>query len=364
MTLLLPMLLACQDPFAVDRHDLVGFRIAAIEAEPVESTTEPRAWDVRLAVVVDGRPFADEQPLLSWFWLEDPVELEAADALSEPDGVGPAPSLTAPEGQSVLGLLARYGDEEQRSFLVLDDTAAAPSAAGARPERVRARAVDLPVDTLDPETSAVEARRNLPVGSDSTSVVSGEALRLDAPGVPNTERVRWMATAGTFLELDGATTDWFASDLTLDEGEVEERADLPEQVVTFLALSTGSHRSRFAATDRIVSAEEPPDHTQVHGRLLYGADLDRPAYATLVADDLAPSGLALVDPTPIDPVPRDLQELELFDPGTTALPCFEPVFGPFDPNWLLELLCPRAPLDGARVLVVPDVWRDAITEAP
>ncbi len=364
MILLLPLLLACQDPFEVDRHDLVGFRIAAIEAEPVELPSGSRTWEVHLAVVADGRPFVDEQPLMSWFWLEDPHELETADALSDPAAVGPAPSLTAPEGRPVLGLLARHGDEEQRSFLVLDDAAATMDAAGVRPERVRARALDFPLSTLDRETSAVETRRALPVGPEVVSVVAGGALRLDALGVSDTERVRWMATAGTFLELDGSSTDWFASDLTLDAGEVEERDDLPQQVVTFLALSTGSHRSRFAATDRLVTQEPPPATTLVNGRLLVGADLDRPTFVTLVADDDAPSGLALTDPTPIDPAPRDLQELEAFAAGTTALPCFDPVAGPFDPNWLLEVRCPRAPLDGARVLVVPDLWRDTYGGTP
>jgi hypothetical protein len=257
----------------------------------------------------------------------------------------------------VLGLLARYGDREQRSFLTLGDDALSSTAAGPRPERVRARGIDLPVDDLDPETSALEARRALPVGDDAAAVSSGEALRLDAVGVPATGRVRWMATAGTFLELDGATTDWFASDLYLDEGEVEDREDLTDRAVTFLALSTGSQRSRFAATDRIVTSENLAAHTWVNGRLLFGVDLDRPAYVTLALDDLAPSGLAIVDADPVDPEPRDLEALGDLNARTASLPCFEPVDGPFDPNWLLELRCPRAPLDGAEVLLVPDAWR-------
>jgi len=350
---LLPLLLACQEPFPVDRHDLVGFRIAAIEVEPTEDDT----WVPRLAAVVDGKPYADGQPLLAWYWLEQAEDLDGIDALSEPDAVGPAPELELEPNRPVLALLARFGSEEQRSFVRLDEAARDPLAAGTRPERIRARSVPLEVDTLDEDSSSLEARRGLAPGDEVTTVPSGRALRLDALGVPGAGQVRWMATAGTFLELDGATTDWLASDLTLDDGEVETRADLTDQVVTFVGLSVGSGRARFAATDRIVTEENLAAHVWVEGRLLFGVDLDGPAYVTLQVDDLSPSGLTFVGPEPVDPPPADLEALEELDPGTSALSCFEPVDGPFDPNWLLELRCPRRELDGARVLVVPDAWR-------
>ncbi len=350
------LLLACQDPFAVDRHDLVGFRIAAIEAEPADEDDLDGAWIPRIAAVVDGHPYADEQPLLSWYWLERADDLFTVDALDAPDAVGPAPTLDLDPDRPVLGLLARYGGDEQRSFLVLDEEARQPGSAGPRPEAVRARAVALPVDSLDPETSSVDARRGLATGDDAISVPTGQALRLDALGVPDSGRVRWMATAGTFLELTGASTDWLASDVYLDDGEVEDRADLTDQAVTFLALSTGSHRSRFAATDRLVTAENVAGHVFVHGRLLLGVDLDRPAFVTLRRNDDAPNGLTFVQPEEVEPEPT-LESLDALDAGTGALECFEPVRGPFEVDWLLELRCPRAPMDGARVLLVPDAWR-------
>lgn len=334
--MLLAWLLACQTPFGTDRHDLVGFRVAAIEVGPAGPGDDVTP---RLAVIVDSRPFADDQPLLDWFWLTDPQELQHVDALDLPDGLGPAPTLTVPSDRAVLGLLARQGSEEQRAFVVLDPLAGV----GDDPVRIAATTVELSLDDWTEETVQASERAALPTGSETDQVDVSGFLRLRAEGVETTGRVRWMATAGTFFELDGATSDWVAADVVLDDGAIESSVPSPEGPVTVIALSTGQDAARFRATDLWVG--EADAFTRTQGRVLPGLALDGPATVRLVADDMAPSGLSIADPEPA--LPTD-------EPGTASLPCFAPVDGPFDPNWLLELRCAREALVGRRVLVVPD----------
>jgi hypothetical protein len=323
-------LIACQDPFGADRHDLVGFRIAAIE---VHTPTPDRAYP-RLAMIVDDRPWTDSQPLLSWFWLEHAEELTDIDALTEPAGVGPRPDLFRVEGRPVLGLLARWGDEERRAFVTIADE----RGIGAVPTDVSVHAVDVEeADLADP------ARADIPSGERVQEVESAGFVRMHAEGVPADGRVRWMATAGSFFEVDGATADWAASDIVLDGGEVESSVPEEDGAVTVVALSTGTTESRFAATDLTIGPGGLM--TRTHGRLLPGLALDGPAIVTLVADDSAPSGLSIADP---EPSTADAPA------GTSALECFVGVAGTFDPNWLLEMRCSREAIAGARVLVVPD----------
>ena len=86
--MLLALLAACQAPFGADRHDLVGFRVAAIDADPVRDGGTTTA---RIAMIVDGRPFSHAPVDLAWYLLADPDELLDIDPLSEADGVGPEP---------------------------------------------------------------------------------------------------------------------------------------------------------------------------------------------------------------------------------------------------------------------------------
>src|SRR5690606_11575136 len=50
-------------------------------------------------------------------------------------------------------------------------------------------------------------------------------------------RTRWMATAGTFLELDSHTTDWVSADLVLDDLETESVEPLAPGPITVVALA-------------------------------------------------------------------------------------------------------------------------------
>lgn len=325
------LLLACQAPFGTDRHDLVGFRVAALSAEVAAGGAEPRA-----AVVVDGRMWADELPELRWYRVEDADELEALDASEEPIATGPSPVLT--DLQGTLGLIATHSGEERRALLPLP-SAPPPTVS------VATAALPLELDRVEGDELALEARGRLEA-TPATEVPVGGFARLTAE-VDASVRTRWMATGGTFLELDAHTADWAAGHLLLDDGELEERSVDGAGAVVFVVLALADEATAWASADLWVG--DAPPRVRVGGLSLpVDAAVDGPLVGTLAADDDAPVGLALegVEAAP-DPLPS-------VDPyGTEALDCAAPVSGPFDPVWLVEGLCARGAVVGARVVVEP-----------
>ncbi len=304
-------LAACQEPFAEDRHDLSGFRIAAVEVAVSDEGTvlEPRA-----AIVVDGRPWAARPATLDWYQVADIDAVEAIEPETPIDATGPTPTLPVRADLPVLALVARHDGREERGFAVMDP----PADAGA--------------------FLAVFATR--PSGEIVDSVAVGEVVRLTADVGPPRGVVRWMATAGTFSELAPLVAEW-----TVDV-EVE-------RPVTILALLLGEKggtrwhareihlgnpgpglwiRQRWLPTDVAVEVAE--------GGAVTG---------TLVADVSSPQGVRLADA-------RVVPAAEVVY-GTAALPCVVPVDGPFDPDWLLGQLCGRDDLAGHRVTVLPEVAR-------
>lgn len=337
---------ACQEPFDNDRHDLVGFRIAAVSVAPAAAgePVYPRA-----AVIVDGRSWAADPAELTWFWVDVPEDVARLDPLSPADAVGPEPTLTVPEGRAVLGLVARSGDREARAFTEI--SAATPTFDG--PSGFTVLGLPLAIAELEGPELLLEARRRLEE-EPTDRVEPGGFVRLTA-GVEGDPLVHWMATGGTFFELDRHTTDWAAGDLRLDEDEIDDgRSPLEPGWVTVIGLALGAPgETRFRATELAVG--DPGPGVWTHGRFV---PTESPVSfvegevlrGTLVADDSSPCGLRLTGVT----VERETAGA---DPGTLALPCLVPRNGAFDPGWLLGQVCGRSDLDGATVVISPDPGR-------
>jgi hypothetical protein len=297
-------LAGCQEPFAEDRHDLTGFRIAAVEVAVSDTATEvaPRA-----AVVVDGRAWASETASLDWYQLVDEDAVEAIDAATPIDASGPDPTLPVRGDRPVLVLIARHAGLEERAFAVLDPPVEAPAIAG---------------------VSAVE------------SVPVGGVVTMTAEVGPPGGVVHWMATAGTFYELSPLVTEWTA--------EVAV-----ERPVTFIALLLGEEGgTSWHAREIHVGAKGPGlwiDQRWMPTDVAVTVEPGDAVEGTLVADDRSPIGVALVGPTVLP--------AEGIEWGTSALSCATPLDGPFDPDWLLRQICGRDAVAGHRVAVLAEVAR-------
>jgi len=318
-------LIACQEPFGADRHDLVGYRIAAVEVALDGEVARPRA-----ALVSEGRLWSDLPPQLGWYLLDDADAI--ADSGTVPDAISPSPTLSLGTAR-VLGLRATWPDGTER-LATLDLRGIART--GIRPEAIQAQ--PLPVDLGEEALElGLEARRELV--AEEGPLPTGGLLRLTPERVGGGDTVRWMATTGTFLELDDHVTDWAHGQLALEDGLVEDWAPASPGVVSFLALSLGAGAGRFRAADLWMGPADEPG-TWVAGRWLPGEALVGPTWVTLSADDDAPSGLRIA--------------------GTVATPA-EPPPGPcaaegqaLDLDVVLTGACARQELVGVPLLVEPD----------
>lgn len=337
-------LLACQDPFAVDRHDLVGFRIAAISVPPVSPGEPIRPT---LAMIVDGKPWSGALVDIAWFWVDGPDEVAALDPLSVAAATGPLPELLVPEGEHTLAAVARLDELEQRAYITLAEGDATFSG----PTAIALAALPLTVDEAAGPELSLSARKDLePVGRIQTS--PGDFLRLTAI-VEGDPLIHWMTTAGTLFELDRHTADWAAGDLILDEDEIADGRTTSEPGwVTFLALALGEPgETSFRARD--VPVGIAPPGLWVSGRFV-PTDTEiswQPGDAvrgTLAADDTSPFGLVLQSPT-IEPA------AEVVDYGTQDLLCLVTRDGPLDPSWWLTAVCARDGSVGTEVVVLPEM---------
>jgi len=332
MLLSILSLLACQSPFGTDRHHLEGFRVAAARAVP-----DADGWSVSAALVVDGHLWSDQAVALRWYALPDRAALATLSVSAPADAEGPVAHLS---GATVgVGLIATGpAGDERRVWLEPSTTAIAL-------RDVTVERVDgVTVDALTAEDLTVDARSAW-VGTPDTSVPAGGAATLTAVTEGDTLRTaRWMEIGepGELLEIDGTRSSWLAGSILVDGEEVLERTIAAPGPVSLLVLALGEaggtdfraeelwvgppSQGLFTASGRWIGVEPAVDADAVRG--------------TLVADDAAPTGLALTDAVAFDPL------LEPLDPwGTEALPCVG-VSGPFDPSWLLDGRCVRADLIG------------------
>lgn len=342
MRALVPALLllaACQEPFGTDRHDLVGFRVAAVRVEAVDDSLTAHA-----ALVVDGKVWSDDRVALSWH-LTDDLATDTIAALELDDAVayGPAATVDRWAGRDGLALVAVSDDIVYRAVIDLKDTIGpAPT-----PTRLETFDLGLALDTVEAPALELEARRALEESDVADAVDAGAFTRIRAD-VASEVRVRWMSTAptGTFLELDRHTTDWVAGELLIDDDEIEERradVDGPRTVLALALDPTEGGANAWLAHDLWVG-QPPAGVRTTSGRWLATDTAVAGPFvqATLAAADDHPTGLQLVGATDVDPDT---------DFGTDALPCAVPVTGPFDPDWLLEQRCTRTDVLGATVVV-------------
>ncbi len=307
---------------------------------------EDGALHLRVAGVVDGRPYADDPVALAWYAVDDAraPTVAALPGDAAPIGEGPAPSLPWPPPGPAIGLVARSGDAVFRAVLPVGDALGdAPQLAG-----IEVRSSPLRVADVQAADLALDARRALQEGEPTATVDEGGFARLIARGVPADGTVRWMSTApgGTFFELDGASADWAAGRLLVDDDEIEEATAGPAGPRTVLALAlgpAGDGANAWAARELWVGPAERGVFTASGRWIGTDADVSGPfVRGTLVADDAAPTGLALVGAETV---------ADATEPGTAALPCAAPVSGPFDPDWLLTWSCTRDDVVGATVVV-------------
>lgn len=341
------VLLACQEPFDADRHDLVGFRIAALTAPPA---ADGETITPALALVTDGHPWAARPADLSWYWVEDADEVAQLDPLSVAVAAGPSPEIVLDDPRRRLGLVARQGDREARALLEIPRPPARLPAIDALARDPLA----LDLQTVEGAQLALEARRSLQIDSDR-ALDPGGFLRLSAVldgGEPASAIVRWMATAGTFLELDAHTTDWIAGELRLDDEEIDgtPTAMRPGPVTVIALLVGADNEVAFHTTDLSVGPSGPGLWTA--GRWIptdaaLGWSAGDAVRGTLRADDDAPSGIGLSGAT-IEPAD------EVVDWGTPDLACLVSRDGPFDPGWLLSQICGRDDVIGRTVVIVPE----------
>lgn len=335
--------LGCQEPFGTDRHDLSGFRVAAVTVDPPAAV----AGDVvtaRAAVIVDGRLWADVRPTLRWHWVEATRAAVTALGPNDPaDAEGPAPSLTVPDDRRRLALVATTDGAVYRAYLDLPEQAAAIPLAG-----VDVGTVDLAIDTVTAEALAPDARAAL-AATAADAVPPGRFGRFTARTGEATPFLRWMSTAGgRFFELDRTTADWAAGDVTLDDEDVIVGDPLPAGPHALLALAIGDDGAT-AFTVRDFGVGDAPVGLRTAGdRWLTAAAPVAAGWTavTLVADDAAPTGLGATDPEPVDP--GTLPEQDPY--GVEALGCVG-VDGPFDPSWLADHRCARNDVVGARVVL-------------
>lgn len=297
------LLTACQGPFDEDRHDLSGFRIAAIGVE--DGAAKAAVWS-------GVGPWHEATPSLAWSLNDQPL------------GEG----FDVPvNGEGELTLIATSPDGEVRTARVdVRPSGGAPT--------VQRQAV-----VLD-QALTLEARQGVTGVDVETTVSSGEAARLLLDGVQEAESARWMSAGGTVLELELDAADFLAEDIVFDDGELVSRDPSGNGLYPLLALLIdGAGGNRWLWVDAAVGVE---DVLLRHEGRLVRADAVVEAglvAATLIED--SSGGVALSDVVSVS----DTEQQD-------DLPCLPSA--PISLSWIAEGRCARPDVLGARVVL--EVW--------
>lgn len=323
----LPLLIVfgCQEPFGADRHDLLGFRIAAVTAEVEAGQVRPTA-----ALIVDGRLWSAAPVTLDWAFIDAP-----GDAELEPSPVASGPAVELTRTSDRLALHAYTADQSAWAELDLTErTRFTPT--------IHTAIVDRDISTLTVEDLTRDARRAWETRPGSELQPNG-VLRVTLDGAPPTARGRFMATGGgTYLELEANQADWMAAEVLIDDEEITVEP-IEAGAYSVLVAAIDDHSSGFAVHDLHVGTEVPGVWTR--GRHLPSTQaLAGAVWARLVVDDAATAGIGLEDLVAAEPG-------DTWDPESVG--CVG-VAGPFDPSWLLTGACTRDALVGARVLLELD----------
>lgn len=324
--------LACQQPFGTDRHDLNGFRLAALRVRAADGVVHPEA-----VVVQGGRLWSDRAPILTWGWLDHPDDIGKFDETWGGDDQGTAPTLAWDGTERWLGVVAQSTDGElyRAALRVPAEGAALPDLGG-----VEVAAVEgLTLNTVQAED--LDARENWTTRADAT-LAPGDFALFSAT-IPENAFTRWMSLggAGTFIERDAASTHWVAGELERDDETLTDRTPLAPGLVSFLtlALDPDTGGTDFALWEHPIG-EAPATLILTGGRHL---PADEPQaglllQGVLAADDTSPCGLRLTE----------------IMPATAPLPPPECTGGvPFHPDALATARCTRASLTGQMITVQP-----------
>ena len=314
---LLLLLVACQDPFPEDRHDLAGFRLVAVQATPVDTGLAVRAF------VYSG--------LGMWHLAPPEVTWTAGSATAT------GPTATLPVTTPVdIEVVATDGVSTESGIYRL--------AADPVPPVVSSWTRATVPLTIDDVVTPIDERAAIAVGVDAP-VAPGDGLRLALSVREPDTTTHWMSTAGDFAELDATTTDWFAGTAVLDDNEIESTVMLDGGVQSVVALTfDGAGGNSWLTLDAAVAV--------LGSRLLVGGRVfpvdaepgDGLWAVTPVATDDA-AGIALTDVSPVD------------DSSLAEAACGLPAATPFDFDTLAEGWCGRDDVVGARLVVRGEVVR-------
>ncbi len=304
---LLPALLysGCAEPFAVNRHDLGPFRIAAVGV--VDGQASAAIWS--------GQPFHAERPTLAW----------TLDGAPLGEGFG----VEVP-GPGRLGLRVTAPDGTERAAEVTVGEAPAPF-------QVDVQAVDLG-QAWELDARAARAATDL----DGAVVPAGWSARLSA-AVESALTLRWRVAlgGGTLLELDAQRADLLPEALEFDDGELVDRRPLDPHLATLLVLALdGSGGNRWQWLTQPMGLDGDWVRHDQQWLDLPGAPISTGLLALTLADIDAETGsLVIEDAVEVS----DLTE-------QPALDC-APAGQPFRLAWLREGRCAVSDLIGQRVVL-------------
>jgi len=313
--LLTLLLAACQEPFAEDRRDLASFRIVGVQARAGSGGLDLRAF------------------VWSGHGLWHPAPPEVVWTAGELTATGP--TATLPVAPPVdIELRASDGEHEEHAVLALD----APPVPPVVESWVRGTTELEASDVVAP----IDERRAAPVGADVPVAPDG-ALRLALSLQEDGATTHWMATDGTFAELDATSTDWFASRVVLDDNEVESSTPVDEGVVSTVALVfDGAGGNSWITLDAAVAVLGPRLYTA--GRVFpVDATPGGEFWSFTVGTSETVAGIELLDLAPAE------------DASASEAACGLEAGVSFDFAALAEGWCARDDLVGARLVARGEV---------
>jgi hypothetical protein len=289
-----------------DRHDLLGFRIAAIGV--VDGQAAAAVWS--------GSLFHAEPTSMVW----------TVDGAPLGEGWG----LGVPEGAEELGLVATAPDGTIREARV-------SIAGGLAPLSFTRSAVAVGEDV------SIEARSALDESPLDGAAPAGQAVRIRLEA-PEGDRSRWMVAGGetTLLELDAETVDVMPERLGFDDGEVASRQAVAPGVQHVLALRMdGAGANRWAWIDAALGVDTPLIRSG--GWLLEGEADTSTGLLAVDLDGLSADGVGTLGS------PEAVDDLSQHDPPTCA-----PSDLPFSFDLLADGRCTVADSLGRRVVLAVD----------
>ena len=303
--LLAGLLPGCAEPFAVNRHDLGPFRIAALGV--VDGQASAAIWS--------GQPFHAERPTLAW----------TLDGAPLGEGFG----LAVP-GPGRLGLRVTAPDGTVRAAEVTVADAPAPF-------DVAVQAVDLG-SAWELDARGAIAATDL----DGAVVPAGWSARLNA-AVDPALTLRWRVAlgGGTLLELDAQRADLLPEALEFDDGELEGRRALDPYLATLLVLALdGGGGNRWQWLTQPMGLDGDWVRHDQQWQDLPGAPISAGLLALTLSDiDAETGGLVIED------------AVEVFDLTEQATLACAPAGQPFRLAWLREGRCAVPDLLGQRVVL-------------